>query len=144
MLNRSFGVLFLFAASSITCWVSAGENKKLSDDEIKKLLVGKWAIEENEKGITIKGTNIYNKDGTLEAEATIDFGKNPPLKLTISGTWNVKNGYVIETVKKSSHPMFVKEGMVTKDQVISIDDTAYKFKTEKDEEKTQKRVKAKD
>jgi len=55
----------------------------------------------------------------------------------------VKDGMVIETVKKSNQPMIVPEGKESKDKVISIDDKVYKLKDEMDKERTVKRIKDK-
>ena len=105
------------------------KKKVARDEEITKLLVGKWAIEE--------GTQIYNKDGTFEAVVTLEGGKG--IEITVSGTWKVKEGVLIETITKSSSPIF-KEGRESKDTVISIDEKVLKFKDEMGKERTAKRI----
>lgn len=117
-----------------------GREGKPSDEEINKLLVGKWSVEETNGNVKIKGTSTYKKDGTLEGEATIDLG-DQKIVLKVSGTWKVKDGVVTETVTKSNRPDIIKEGMTTKDTVVSINDKEYKIKSESGKETTAKRVK---
>ncbi|HEV3437325.1 MAG TPA: hypothetical protein VG122_08200, partial [Gemmata sp.] len=75
-----------------------------------------------------------------DAEATIEAGQNT-LKITVSGTWKVKDGVIIATVTKTSAPELIKEGLVSKDTVISIDDKVFKYKDMGGKEKSQKRMK---
>jgi hypothetical protein len=143
MCNWVVGIFILLASGTLTGLASGRVDppKKQTDAEISKFLVGKWVVDEGgDKGPKIKGTEHYKKDGTIEAEATIDDG-NTPLKITVSGTWKVMDGAVIATVTKSSAPDLIKVGLVSKDQVISIDDKEYKYKSEGGQEKTQKRLK---
>jgi hypothetical protein len=143
MFRLAFGsVAFMLAALAASTVVAHDDAKKLTDEQITKLLLGKWAIEEDEMGVKVKGTQNYMKEGKFEAEATIEAGKQT-FKLTLSGTWKVKDGSVIETITKSSNPDAIPEGKESKDKVISIDDKTYKFKDEKDKERTVKRLKDK-
>jgi hypothetical protein len=144
MCNRAVGVFILFTASTLIGSVSAREDppKKQTDEEISKLLVGKWIVDEGD-GKTepkIKGSMNYKKDGTVDAEATIEAGQTT-LKITLSGTWKVKDGVLIATVTKTSAPDVIKEGLVSKDTVISIDDKVLKYKEMSGKEKSQKRMK---
>jgi hypothetical protein len=143
MRKSACGVFILLAAGLMCGLVNAREDqpKKPSDEEITKLLVGKWIIDEGD-GKTepkAKGTVNYKKDGTVELEATVDIGKE--LKISLSGTWKVSEGVIIATVKKTNVPDIIKEGLVSKDKVISIDDKVLKYKDEMDKEKTHKRAK---
>jgi hypothetical protein len=61
--------------------------------------------------------------------------------VAISGTWKVADGVVTETVTKSNVPDLIKEGLVSKDKVISVDDKEYKYKDEMGKEKSHKRKK---
>ncbi len=115
--------------------------KKLTDEQISKLLVGKWAAEEGgEKGPKVKGTTYYKKDGTYEAEGKITNGEKS-LSITFSGTWKVVDGMIVGRMTKSYIPELLKEGKVYKDQVLSIDDKILKFKTEDGKESVRKRIK---
>ena len=115
--------------------------KKLTDAEISKLLVGKWTVEDsNDKGLKIKLTVKYAKDGTFETEATLTAGEKS-LNLMLSGTWKVTDGMIIATVTKTGAPDLFKEGHVSKDQVLAIDEKTIKYKTEKGKEVVYKRAK---
>lgn len=141
---RLSGVVVFFVAMTVTGWVSAREDppKKQTDEEITKLLIGKWVIDEGDgkKEPKVKGVVHYKKDGTVEAEGTVEFGDNS-LKISITGTWKVSEGVVTETVTKTNVPDVIKEGLVSKDKVISIDDKTYKYKDDAGKEKTHKRMK---
>jgi hypothetical protein len=134
--------LFLFASVTVAGSVSGRDDpqKKPSDSEIKKLLIGKWGVDENENGVKIKGVENYKDDGTIEAEATIDDGKNPPLKIVLSGTWKLMDGVIVSTVTKTNVPKVIPEGFVSKDTVLKISDKELTVKSEMGKEKTQKRV----
>jgi len=108
---------------------AADDAKKPTDEEITKLLPGKWLIsEEIAMGVKIKGSTTYDKDGSFVAEGEITANGNT-MKINVSGTWKVKDGYVIETAAKSDIPN-VKAGDVTKDQVLQIDEKTMKIKDE--------------
>lgn len=115
--------------------------KKLTDEQISKLLVGKWLVDLDEgKGVKIKGSTTYKKDGTVDAEATIELG-DKSIKMVLAGTWKVKDGVIISTVTKTNNPEIVKEGLTTKDKVVSIDDKSLKYTSEDGKERTDKRAK---
>jgi len=142
MNRRLFGVLALMAITTVIVsdFASAREDKKKqTDEEISKLLVGTWIIDETEGTAKIKGKMIYKKDGTEEADVTIEVG-GMTIKLTVSATWKVKDGVLIEKITKSSNQDIVKEGTESKDTIISVDKKEYKFKDEKDKERSYKRM----
>src|SRR5262249_5798815 len=141
MCNRLIG-----SATLVVCVLwglsgTAGDKKppKQTDEEIVKLLVGKWSAEgTNDKGVKYKGTNHYKKDGTVTAQGTIEIA-DKSIEILVSGTWKVDKGVLIETVEKSEPPI-LKKGQVSKDLVLSIDDKVLKLKTEKGTEIIRKRV----
>ena len=139
-----FGMLCFVAAFALAGRTKAVEDppKKQTDEEITKLLVGKWIVDEGDgqKEPKIKGVVQYKKDGTVEAEATVEINNNT-IKVAISGTWKVADGVVTETVTKSNVPDLIKEGLVSKDKVISVDDKEYKYKDDSGKEKSHKRKK---
>jgi hypothetical protein len=134
----------IFVTMAVTGWLYAFEDppKKQSDEEVNKLLVGKWIVDEGDgqKEPKIKGSVTYKKDGTVEVEATLDFGKES-LKIILEGTWKVKDGVITATVTKTSHPELIKEGHVSKDKLISVSDKELKYKDEMGKEKLHKRMK---
>jgi hypothetical protein len=134
----------VFVAMMLVGLVSAREDppKKQTDEEIGKLLVGKWIIDEGDgqKEPKIKGSLTYKKDGTVDLEASLDIGKDS-FKIALSGTWKVKEGVIVATVTKTNNPDLVKEGVVSKDKVISVTDKELKYTDEMGKEKLHKRMK---
>lgn len=115
--------------------------RKPTDAEIRRLLVGKWAYEKGvEGGPKLQATNHYKKDGIFESEGTFT-ADGKTLNIILSGTWEVKDGIIISTLKKTSHPTMIKEGYVSKDQVISIDDKTLRYTTERGTESIERRIK---
>ena len=143
MRTRVVGLLLLLALGA---WVDgvAGRGdppKGLTDAEISRRLVGKWAAEEGvEGGPKVRGTTRYKDDGTLEAEGTVEAG-GKSLTIRLSGTWKVADGMIIATVTKTSAPDLLPEGHVSKDRVLSIDEKALRYKTETGKESVRRRVK---
>jgi hypothetical protein len=137
MRDRVVALIILSIPIALIGWSHdhAGAQQKQTDAEISKLLIGKWAAEEPK----IKGVNHYKKDGTLDVTGTLTLG-DQSLKIVISATWKVSDGMIIATVTKTNVPELIKEGHVSKDQVISIDEKLLKFKTERGDEKVRKRV----
>lgn len=132
---------FAFAAALVVAFTlsARAEDKKPTDDEIKKLLPGKWSYEEDMMGVKVVASSTFKKDGTFEGEANID-AKGKEIKIKVSGSWEVKDGKLIETIKKSDSP-FAKEGKMSTDTILAIDEKSYKFKSESGREVTVKRVK---
>jgi uncharacterized protein (TIGR03066 family) len=127
------GLLFAFALPA------GAADKKPSDDEITKLLPGKWTHEEDEMGVKVKVVTTYKKDGTFAGTADID-AKGKTLTIKVSGTWKVKNGVIEEEIQKSDSN-FVPKGKTSKDTVLAISETSLKLKSEEGKEVTAKRAK---
>ena len=101
--------------------MNAGEEKKLSDADITKLLVGKWRFEPGEKDPPIKMTLAFAKDQTCSAEAE---SLQVEYKVKASGTWKVEKGEVVMTTKESTNAKEV--GQVGRAKVISVDNSTLK------------------
>jgi hypothetical protein len=157
MRSRMVGMFTLFVACMLAGALSAHDDppkkqtdppKKQTDEEIAKLLIGKWDVDEGDgqKEAKIKGWVKYkkegkfDKEGKLDVEATVDLGKTS-LKLTLSGTWKVADGFIIVTITKSDSPDSIKEGLVSKHKVDSIDEKQLKYKDEMDRAKVLQRAK---
>ena len=126
-----FGVLLLAVSGAMATEPGQGDSStKMTDDKISQLLVGKWTVnDKNDKGRKVEGTLCYKIDGTFEAGATISEG-DKSLKFTLSGTWKVSEGVLIDTVTKTSVPSWIEEGHVSKDRVISINENEFKYQRE--------------
>ena len=142
MKHRSIGLVALFVCAGVAgdC-LRAQEQPRLSDQEITKRLIGEWvAEEEGAQGLKIRAVTRYAADGKLSGEAVISKGEKS-VKINAEGQWKIENGFLIETVEKSNAP-FIKPGQVTKDEILSINDTMYTYKTEQGKTKTARRMKA--
>jgi hypothetical protein len=109
MRNWVVGSIILSTPMALIGWANAHADtqRKLTDAEISKLLVGKWAVEEgDEKGPKIKGLNHYKKNGTLDATGTLTVGEKS-LKIVLSRTWKVSDGLIIARVTKSNVPELI-------------------------------------
>jgi hypothetical protein len=110
--------LGLFVPALVT---NAGEEKKLPDADITKLLVGKWRFDPGEKNLPIKMTLAFAKDQKYSAEAE---ALHIEYKVNASGTWKVEKGEIVMTTKESTNAKEI--GEVGRAKVISIDDSTLK------------------
>ncbi len=88
--------------------------KKLSDEEITKLMVGTWEDSARFGNVTIRTVEKYKKDGTVEREDTINGNEKKYSKLT----WSVKDGVLIKVVVEGGPG----KGVTIKGKVVSIDE----------------------
>jgi len=65
-------------------------------------------------------------------------GQKIPIKL--SGVWEIKNGILIATVNKSNVPQMLPVGTVSKDKIVEINQTVFRYKTEDGELEQKTRV----
>jgi hypothetical protein len=100
---------------------NAREEKKPSDADITKLLVGKWRFEPGEKDLPIKMTLAFTKDQTYSVEAE---SLQVKYKVKASGTWKVEQGEIVMTTKESTNAKEI--GEVGRAKVISIDESILK------------------
>lgn len=106
--------------------------KKLTDAEISKRLVGRWKDERKVNDLELKGLDEFKKDGTFKSQGTFTKGDRS-LKVTVTGTWKIKDGVLVEVIETCDPPA-LKKGQESKDQVLSISDKEVKLKNEGGEE----------
>lgn len=100
------------------------------DSETAKLLRGSWAIPVEQYNGTIKdGAYTFRADGTFTS-FTIFRGHGQDLRLDVEGRWSIKNGILIETFTKSSHPDMLRPGVTTRDTLLSITQKEYRYRQE--------------
>ena len=110
-----------------------------SDADYKEKILGQWKQEFVQGPASMKGLETYNRDGTLIADGMLSLqGQKIPIKL--SGVWEIKNGTLIATVKKSNVPQMFPVGTVSKDKIVEINQTVYRYKTEDGELEQKTRV----
>lgn len=112
----------------------------VTDKEITEKIVGKWSEEIEEDGVKGKATIHYKKDGTMTAEATLEAnGQN--IKISAECKWKAENGELVVTFEKVTPEGIIPAGHVSKDKILSFDDTTCKYKDEKGKEKKMTRIK---
>jgi hypothetical protein len=110
----------------------------LSDTGIRQKIVGTWIVDSHSPtGSSMKGTVTILSDGSLVAKLTI-IRKNGEEDFGYEGTWQVKEGFLIETVT-SSHSRLTVTGHVTRDKIIRLDAHELVFQMETGRIVTRKR-----
>jgi hypothetical protein len=123
---RSVSLLLLMTSALL---LSAAE--ELTDEKLREKLVGEWIVDVQTPNYKIRGTATLKSDGTVISQAVFTrLPSEQKFAMSYEGTWEVKDGYIIETVSKSSHTQFIAVGLVTKDKIHSIDDQAFEYLTE--------------
>jgi len=110
------------------------DSKKPSDADITKQLVGKWITDQNANGLRMKGSAVYNKDGTFKGamKFDIDFdGQKESAEIEVAGTWKVIDGAIETKVTESNEPQLSPVGKTSKETVVAINDTTLQTKSEK-------------
>lgn len=132
-------VAALLAGVFVAATACADEpQKKLTDEEITKLLVGKWYSERTVGGTEIKATDTYRKDGTSSGEAVFT-RQGRAAKVSITATWKVVDGTLVETIESTDPPVPTK-GRVSKDRIVSVTDKELRIETPDGKEVVKKRV----
>ena len=114
----------------------------MSDDELSRRMLQTWMVHTVYPPVDVPnhfaGTETFTSDGkfTLEGAFTVLKDKEP---LKYEGTWNMKDGFLVETVTKSSRPALVHVGAVTKDKIVRVDNKELVYQTEQGKTVTRKR-----
>jgi hypothetical protein len=123
-------IILLIIASTIYA-----ESEK-TDSIYAQKLIGEWTQSVKQGPIRIDAILIYKKDGTLDATATLKINDQTQ-KMEISGTWEVKNGYLISVVKNKSANVPMPVGHTSKDLILELTNSAFKYKKEQGKVETQ-------
>ena len=95
---------------------------QLTDAEVTQKLVGKWQESRDTGGIV---TNEFTSDGKYVCNGVDRAGGER--KLFITATWKVAGGKLTYTME-SSEPAYYKPGETLEEQVLSIDEHAFKYR----------------
>ena len=123
---------FLVAVRSIVLAVILFASPLLAgapfDIEITKLLVGNWDF--RSVSSTVKeGTFTFRADGTFSSHGLFHVGPRE-FRIDAEGTWQVKNGLLVEKLTKCSDPTTIPVGQITRDKVLSITTKKFRFEME--------------
>jgi uncharacterized caspase-like protein len=96
--------------------------KPLGDEQMRKLLIGTWQFHSvTPEGAVLNGRTSYFPNGTAKSVGTVQFqGQQAPIVL--SGTWELKKGFVYSKVKSSNVPQMIPVGFSSASKIISIDE----------------------
>ena len=120
---------------------SANEPQKTpSDAAIREKVVGTWIVDlQSHNGFSIKGTATIVSENKFISTVTVTTGDRRE-EMGYEGRWDVKDGFLIETITKSDSRM-APVGMVTRDKVIRVNDQELVYLTEEGKTVTRKRKK---
>ena len=130
-MSRRLGyVLLLSVVINLMCIASVfASHQQLTDDEIRKSVVGTWMVDNRlTNGVAIKGDVTILSNGSFVSKTTLVFGDKKQ-KDGYEGTWQVENGYLIETITNSYTKLHLV-GKITRDKIIHVDDFAISYQTE--------------
>ena len=132
--------LFSLLALGITTVPAAFESSTASGDaRIRQKIVGTWIVDrQSPAGIIIKATVTLNLDGQFTTKGTVTRDGSRQT-IECAGTWQVKEGMLIETITKSGSKN-VPLGLVTRDKIIRVNDRELVFQAESGEVETRQRA----
>jgi len=89
---------------------------------LRKLLIGTWQFHTvTPEGAVLSGRTSYFPNGTAKSVGTVQFqGQQAPIVL--SGSWELKKGFVYSKVKSSNVPQMIPVGFSSASRIIDIDE----------------------
>jgi len=121
----------LLSLTALVVLASGNQEKpRLDDAEIRQRIVGTWLVDlKSHSGKSMDGSVSFLSNGTCSAEAVIikDELKN---ELHYECAWEVKDGFLIETVMKTNNPRLISFGKITRDYVILLDAKQFVYQSE--------------
>jgi len=121
-------------------WSSTEPQTHPTDAEIRQKIVGTWLVDTRlANGNSVVGTEAILVSGVITSKATLTLGDKKE-ELEFTGKWQVKDGYLIETVEKSNTKR-IPIGKITRDKVITLNDKTYVYETESGKTVTRERSK---
>ena len=115
------------------------------DRELASKLVGTWVVPPQQyqqspaknrgvRSVMKSATRTFRVDGTFKLSAALSIGGRDVL-LHDQGKWKVENGVLILEITNCDQPQIVPVGAVTRDTLISVTDTEYRYRTEDGKER---------
>jgi len=97
--------------------------KPMSDAEITRKLIGVWLVDVQsaDGSSSLKGTITMDKTGGMIAVNKIT-GKNRNVEVQYSGTWQVKDGILLENVMVTSNPVLLPVPTVYREKIIRLNE----------------------
>jgi hypothetical protein len=133
-------ILSLITIGLPFAWSASEPQHDLTDDDIRQKIVGTWLVETHlSNGNSVIGTETILLSNSMVSKATLTIGDTKE-ELEYNATWQVKDGYLIETVTKSNSEG-IPLGKITRDKVVTLDDNVFIFQTESGRTVARKRSK---
>jgi len=107
---------FIFALV-FACAAAGSASDKPSDETIRSQIPGAWISQETLDGQPTTLTVEYRSDGTFGGSARMTEGRYS-IKLVLTGTWRVHNGYLISHTEATGAPP-----RVTTHEVVAVNES---------------------
>lgn len=131
-----FLLIFIMLQAPMT---ASAKEPELTDDMIRKNVVGTWIVDKQRPGVTLTGADTIVADGSFYSKVTLTRDEKKQ-EISNRGTWEVKGGQLIETLTHSDYEL-LPIGVVTSDKIIKVDENEIVYLTEAGETVTRKRAK---
>lgn len=132
-------ILIAFGWSVVVAHGFDKPEAKPTDEEIRRLLVGRWHGDDKfPNGMRAFGTMHYKDDGTVESEVIVGEGERS-VRFTMSGTWKIANGAIVMAITKSNTPGPMAGKTITS-TVLSIDEKTLRIRSEQGRENIRTRI----
>jgi len=133
-------VLILLAISSLGIHAAEQSQTAQSDGEIRSKVVGTWVVDlQSPNGMSMKGTVTIASGDKFVTKMILTMGDRKQ-EMNIEGTWETKDGFLVETITKSDSKL-AAVGSVTRDKIIRVDDQELVYQTEQGKTVTRRRSK---
>ena len=101
-----------------------------SDRDATAKLVGVWTVPPKEyTNVAGPGEITFKPDGTFSSTGFFKVG-DVEMQLDVEGKWKVKHGVLVEEVTKTSLAHVAAVGLTTRDTLLELTDTQYRFRSE--------------
>ena len=125
---------FFFILTLISCSVFAAEKTNLPDNEISKLLIGKWRILLSDKKTKLDSVDEYLPDGKVIQKGMLT-ASGKRMNIEMESTWKIEDGKLIYSLLSIKPKGMLPIGLTTADTVISIDKAKFVFRDDKTRER---------
>ena len=98
---------------------SVSGEQSVSDESIRRLLVGTWGIAIQGAEYSVYGETQYRKDGSRSGRGII-LSNETEERTSFEGTWHVEDGYLISETTSSPNPEYFPYPKTYRDKIEKI------------------------
>lgn len=139
LLTTAF-VVVTFSSSAVKA-VEPGTAAATDAEGFRKLLMGKWTLEQRQGSHWSSQINTYREDGTATSEVCFDMGEGLK-RLTLESKWQIEGNKLVYETTKSNDEGRKKPGEKSSDTLIAISAKEYRYLNESGNERVEKRTEA--